>query len=136
MQLSKPEDMDEMGEPGEEQAEAVEKSGPGGSARSSATVTAFGEEMSVAGAVRSLVDALEKPEAYGLASVDEVGTLRERVEEQEETIEEQREAIAELAEAVEILSETQAEIGETGAGATVSLDGDRLSGIYDPTEEF
>jgi hypothetical protein len=132
MKLSKPEDMDEMGEPSEEQSEAVENRAPS----ASETVEVFGTEMPVANAVRSLADTVENPVRYGLANVEEVGALRERVEEQEQMIEEQKEAIAELAEAVEILSQTQAEIGETGSGATVALDADRLGGIYDPTEEF
>lgn len=132
MKLSKPEDMDAMGEPGEEQPEAVEEVGEG----SSVTVEAFGTEMSVADAARSVVKAVEKPEMYGLASGGEVDALRERVVEQSELIEEQKTAIAELAEAVEILSARQAELGETGTERTVSLDVDRLDGIYDPSEEF
>lgn len=58
----------------------------------------------------------------------------------ERKIESQREAIAELVEAIEMLSDQQgdilSEVSGTQVEKTVDLEDEKLSGIYDPTEEF
>ena len=120
MKLSKPEEMDEFEEPAEEQ-----------STEDAVTVEVFEDEMEIGAAVELMGSMLERPEEFGIATESDVIGLNE-------LIEEQREAIAELAEAVEILSQNQGQMAhdDENAGPSVLLDSERLSGIYDPTEEF
>jgi len=113
MKLSKPEDMDEIEEPAEEQNGGSDgDSGP--------------PNTSVL-----LEEVLEQPAQFGFAVEGTVADLAERVEQQQE-------AIAELAHAVELLASNQGEMAHNDPEAppSVRLDSGPLSGIYDPTEEF
>lgn len=126
MKLSKPEDMDEIEEQAEEQSGDVDPQTAAEMAEAESsgdgrTVEVFGSEVGLIEAVGLIGDVVEDPDAFGMATDAEVRNLREKVESQ-------REAIAELLEAVEILSENQ--------GGSVALETDRLSGIYDPSQEF
>lgn len=113
MKLSKPEEMDEIEEPAEEQ------NGDSGGDSGPPDTSLLLEEV------------LDQPDQFGLASEETVRDLRDRVEQQEE-------AIAELAHAVELLASTQGELvhSDPEASPTVALDSGPLSGIYDPTVEF
>jgi len=137
MKLSKPEDMDEFGEQTENQSSDVDPTTAAEMAagdgeiegRGSRTVEAFGDEIEIGEAVEVIAGMVEEPGHFGMATDADVIELREKVAQQEK-------AIAELAEAVEILAENQAGIVDASEGATVALDPEPLTGIYDPTQEF
>lgn len=130
MQFSKPEDMDDMGEPDSSDVTLV----AGGSSGTEPQLVEFaGEgEIPITDAVESLSRITQSPEAFGVVSYDQFVELQNKNYELRQEVEKLRGDLAALWESV-------AEEAGDGRKFVVGNDSGYLPesvDVYDPTEEF